>query len=147
MSKKNTILIVDDIELNRSMLIDMIGEEYDTLEAENGEEAISVLSKVGTKVSVVLLDMVMPKMDGFKVLEIMNNNGWIDDIPVIMISAENNPKQIEKAYKLGVTDFINRPFDEMIVRKRIQNTILVYTKQKKLIEAKQLDDFSIKSYS
>lgn len=119
--------------MNRAILTDMLSEEYDIIEAEDGVEAVSLLRKRAMEISLVLLDIVMPKMDGFAVLAVMNQNHWIDDIPVIMISAESGSDQIERAYKLGVADFIMRPFDALIVHHRVVNTILLYTKQKKLI--------------
>ena len=131
--EKQTILIVDDSEMNRAILADMLGEEYDIIEAEDGVQAIAILQKQVNSLSLVLLDIVMPKMDGFGVLEIMNRNHWIDNVPVIMVSAENASEQVRRAYELGVTDFIMRPFDALIVRRRVVNTILLYAKQKRLI--------------
>ena len=131
--KKQTILIVDDSEMNRSILADMLEEEYDIMEAEDGVEAVAILSKHVASLSLVLLDIVMPRMDGFGVLSAMNQNGWIVDVPVIMVSAESGSKSVERAYELGVTDFINRPFDALVVRRRVVNTILLYAKQKRLI--------------
>lgn len=130
---KQKILIVDDSEINRSILTDMLGEEYDILEAEDGVRAVGILNKQVSELSLVLLDIVMPKLDGFGVLSAMNQNGWITDVPVIMVSAESDSKQMERAYELGVTDFINRPFDALAVRRRVVNTILLYAKQKRLI--------------
>ncbi len=130
---KQKILIVDDSEMNRSILADMLGEEYDILEAEDGVQAVSILSKQYSELSLVLLDIVMPRLDGFGVLSAMNQNGWIVDVPVIMVSAESGSRQVERAYELGVTDFINRPFDALVVRRRVVNTILLYAKQKRLI--------------
>lgn len=132
--KKEKILIVDDSEMNRSILADMLDDEYEIIEAENGIIAVSILEKHLLDISLVLLDVVMPKMNGLEVLEVMNKNHWIDDIPVIMISAEKDSSMITQAYGLGITDFITRPFDALIVRKRVVNTIFLYAKQKKLIE-------------
>ncbi len=127
------VLIVDDSEMNRSILADILGDEYDIIEAENGEEAIAVLQKRVAEISLVLLDIVMPKMDGFEVLVMMNKFQWIDEVPAIMISAESAPAAIERAFDLGVVDYISRPFDAAIVHRRVVNTILLYAKQKKLI--------------
>ncbi len=127
------ILIVDDSEMNRSILADMLGDEYDILEAEDGVQAVDVLRKQAAQLSLVLLDIVMPRLDGFGVLAAMNEQGWINDVPVIMVSAETRTAQVERAYELGVTDFIMRPFDALIVRRRVVNTILLYAKQKRLI--------------
>lgn len=119
--------------MNRSILADMLGNEYDILEAEDGAAAIALLQKHVLNISLVLLDVVMPRVNGFEVLTVMNQKHWIEDIPVIMISAESGSSQVERAYELGVTDFITRPFDSLIVRRRVDNTILLYAKQKKLI--------------
>lgn len=130
--QKQKILIVDDSELNRAILSDMLAMEYEVIEAENGLEGVGILQQE-TDISLVLLDIVMPQMDGFGMLEIMRENHWINDIPVIMISAETDSAHIERAYDLGVTDFISRPFDALIVHRRVVNTILLYAKQKKLV--------------
>lgn len=127
------ILIVDDSEMNREILTDMLGGEYEILEACNGKEAITILNKRNTEISLVLLDMVMPEMNGIEVLDVMRKNSWLTDTPVIMISAENSAEVIHKAYELGVTEFISRPFDDLIVRKRCQNVINLYAKQRKLM--------------
>lgn len=132
-SQKQKILIVDDSEMNRSILADMLDDEYEILEAEDGAAAIAMLQKYTLGISLVLLDVVMPRVDGFEVLTVMNQKHWIEDIPVIMISAESGSSAVKRAYELGVTDFIARPFDTLIVRRRVVNTILLYAKQKKLI--------------
>ncbi len=132
-NKEQTILIADDSEMNRSILADMLGDEYEIMEAENGVQAVAAIQKYGMELSLLLLDIVMPEMDGFDVLAVMNENRWIEDIPVIMITAETSSSYIERAYELGVSDFITRPFDALIVHHRVVNTILLYAKQKKLI--------------
>lgn len=133
-SPRQTILIADDSEMNRSILTDMLGDEYEIMEAENGVEAVSILQKYGNAISLLLLDIVMPEMDGFGVLNVMNKHRWIEDIPVIVISAETASTHVERAYELGVTEFISRPFDALILHRRVVNTILLYAKQKKLID-------------
>ena len=132
MFNKGKILIVDDSEMNRSILADMLEEEYVILEAEDGEQGVSVLAERHEEIALVLLDIVMPRMDGFGVLETMNRRGWIEDVPVIMISAESGSASVARAYDMGVSDFIARPFDALIVRKRVVNTLLLYAKQKRL---------------
>lgn len=131
--KINKILIVDDSDMNRAILADMLDEQYEILEAENGVEAVKFLQTHGTEISLVLLDIVMPQMDGFEVLAMMNRYHWIEEIPVIMISAENSHSVVERAYELGATDYISRPFDEVIVCRRVINTIMLYSKQKQLV--------------
>ena len=130
--EKKKILIVDDSEINRALLSDMLSNEYEIIEAENGLEASAILHEQEQEISLMLLDIMMPVMDGFETLEVMNKNDWIKDIPVIMISAETVPAYIDRAYELGVQDYINRPFDEQTVRRRVVNTILLFSKQKEL---------------
>lgn len=134
-SRRNTaqkILIVDDSEMNREILSEMLDAEYEIIEAENGEQAVALLQRNRAEISLVLLDVMMPVMDGYEVLRMMNANHWINDVPVIIISAERSTAFVDRAYELGVTDFISRPFDARIVRRRVDNTILLYAKQKKL---------------
>ncbi len=126
------ILIVDDSEMNREMLSEMLEHDYEILEAADGKEAISILKDNITCISLVLLDMIMPEMNGIEVLDVMKKSGWLVDLPVIMISAEESSDVVHKAYELGVTEFIRRPFDQLIVQKRCQNVISLYSKQKKL---------------
>ena len=101
---KSKILIADDSEMNRSILLDMLEEEYEIVEAEDGTEAVAALQQLGTEIALVLLDIVMPKLDGFGVLAMMNKYHWIEDIPVIIISAESSSTYLERAFELGVTD-------------------------------------------
>ncbi|MDE5764453.1 MAG: response regulator [Ruminococcus sp.] len=127
------VLIVDDSETNRDILSEILGDEYDIIEAVNGAEAIAVLQKESVNISLVLLDIVMPVMDGYEVLSVMNDKHWINDVPVIMISSDNSISSMRRAYELGITEFISRPFDALIVRHRAVNTIMLYAKQKKLV--------------
>ena len=130
---KYKILIVDDSEMNREILSSILGDEFDILEAADGKECISVIRKYGRDIALVLLDIVMPEMDGFEVLEFMNKHEWIDDVPVIMISSEDSAASVKKAYEMGVSDYINRPFDVEVVHRRVFNTIKLYAKQRRLI--------------
>lgn len=129
---RSQILIVDDSEMNRELLSAMLEKEFDILEAEDGKECLEMISQYGTGISLVLLDIVMPGMDGFEVLSAMNRKHLIDDIPVIMISSEDSQNIIRRAYELGVSDYINRPFDARIVYRRVSNTIKLYAKQRRL---------------
>lgn len=139
---KQKILIADDSEMNRSILADMLESEYEIIEAENGVEAIAAIQKYGPELSLILLDIVMPELDGFGVLEVMNRHHWIAEIPVIMISSESSPFHVERAYQLGITDYISRPFDAVIVHHRVVNTMVLYAKQKKLaaLVMEQIDE-------
>ena len=132
MVNKQKILIVDDSELNREMLKAILGEEYDYAEAEDGAQAILMLQQ-DMNIDLLLLDIMMPEMDGFEVLAMMNKYHWIDEVPVIMISAENASSYVERAYDLGATDYISRPFDMAVVRRRVINTLMLYAKQKRLV--------------
>ena len=131
--KRERILVVDDSEMNRSILADMLSDKFDVTEVENGEVALQLLAKEAHSFSLMLLDIVMPIKDGFDVLTEMNRTGLIEDLPVIMVSAETASAQIERAYELGATDFIMRPFDASIVYRRVLNTISLYAKQRKLM--------------
>lgn len=130
--ERHKILIVDDSQMNRELLSDMLKSNFDVYEAANGMEAYSMILDGAHDFSVMLLDIVMPKMDGFELLEIMNRKGWIKGIPVIMISSEKDEASIERAYDLGVIDFIDRPFNERVIRRRITSTISLSTQQKEL---------------
>ena len=129
---KQKILIVDDSEMNREILSDMLGNDFRILEAENGEECLQLLDQYGTGISAILLDIVMPKMDGFEVLNVMERKHLIEDIPVIMISSEDSDVYVRRAYELGVSDYISRPFDAKVVYQRVFNTIKLYAKQRRL---------------
>ena len=131
-SEKQRILIVDDSEMNRAILTSILDDGYDFLEAENGLQAVELL-RANRDITLVLLDIVMPELDGFGVLSIMNEEGWIDSSPVIMISSESDSVLVERAYQLGVTDYIGRPFDKAVVRQRVINTLMLYGKQKHLM--------------
>jgi response regulator RpfG family c-di-GMP phosphodiesterase len=130
---KQKILVADDSEMNRLLLTEMIEDKFDVVEVENGMQAVETLQKHGEEIDLILLDIMMPVMDGFEVLTVMNRYDWIRSIPVIMISSETAPTSIRRAYDLGATDFISRPFDASIVLRRIQNTIMLYDKQKRLV--------------
>lgn len=133
--KNARILIVDDSEMNRDMLSDMLSDDYDIVEAADGEEALSILKERVYDIDLVLLDIIMPAVDGFGVLDVMKRYHWIDNTPVIMISSETSQSYIRKAFELGVTDYILRPFDSFIIHKRVSNTLMLYRKQKKLLSA------------
>lgn len=130
---KPSVLIVDDASMNRDILSEMLGEDYNIIEAVNGAEAVAILQKNSVNISLVLLDIFMPVMDGYEVLEIMNRKQWIKDVPVIMISSDDSIESMHRAYELGITDFISRPFNALIVHHRVVNTIMLYSKQKKLV--------------
>lgn len=131
---KKTILVVDDSELNRALLVDMLEDDFKIIEAQNGLEAMAALVEHEMEISLMLLDIVMPEMDGFEVLAMMNKKGYIKTIPVIMISAESGGSVIDRAYDLGAIDYINRPFDERTVKHRVMSNFVLTLKQKELSE-------------
>ena len=134
MEYQETILIVDDSALNRMVLIEILGKEnYTFLEAENGQQAVELLD-CHPEVDLLLLDITMPEIDGFGVLEIMNQYHWIEETPVIMISAEDSYTFVERAYDLGASDYITRPFDARVVCRRVSNALMLYAKQKRLVQ-------------
>ena len=132
MDKKQKILIVDDAKFNRDILKEILGDAYNYLEAENGNQAIQMIGE-NIGIDLMLLDINMPQMNGFEVLKIMKRSQCIAETPVIMISSEDAVDTMRKAYELGITDYITRPFDSVIVKKRVQNTLDLYMNQKHLI--------------
>ena len=132
MDKRQTILIVDDAEFNRDILKEILGENYNYLEAENGNQAIQMIGD-NLGIDLMLLDINMPQMNGFEVLAIMKRSQCLEETPVIMISSEESVDTMRKAYEMGITDYITRPFDSVIVKKRVQNTLGLYANQKHLI--------------
>ena len=127
--KKKRILVVDDTEINRSLLSDILSGEFDIVEASNGIEALDVLNREGDNIALVLLDIVMPVMDGFEVLASLRKSGLIDSLPVIIISSETSSTYVDHSYDLGAAEYISRPFDGRIIRHRVQNTITLYSKR------------------
>lgn len=131
-SDKPSILIVDDSEMNRVILNEMLKGEYHVLEADNGRAALDMVDRYGDELSLVLLDIVMPGMSGFEVLADLSHRSVADNLPVIMISSEDSDDVVLRAYELGASDYINRPFDARVVRRRVSNTIRLYAKQRRL---------------
>lgn len=130
---KPRILIVDDSEFNRAILKEILEETYEIIEADGGKEALHKIDEYGMKISLVLLDIIMPEKDGFEVLKYMEEERLISDIPVIVISSEDSANYIRRAYEMGVSDYINRPFDANIVYQRVSNTVKLYAKQRRLM--------------
>lgn len=130
---RQRVLVVDDSYMNRMILTEILKSDYEIINASSGEECLEIIEKYGTGIDIILLDIVMPGMDGFEVLNYMNNNNWIEDIPVILISSEDSNQYIRRAYEMGVSDYISRPFDAKVVYQRVLNTIKLYAKQRRLI--------------
>ena len=131
-TERPTVLITDDAEINRELLGEMLSPSFNIISASGGEECISTLEKYGAAISLLLLDINMPLVNGFDVLEYMNKTRLIDAVPVITITADGSDSTVKRAYELGVTDFISRPFDIKVVRQRVENTVKLYARQKRL---------------
>ena len=131
---RRKILITDDSEINRMILIEMLEKDYEIIEAGDGEEALTILKTQGDSIDLLLLDCIMPKMDGFAVLAEMDRLWWKVDIPVIMISAENDQEFIVRAYKLGAVDYITRPFNSVIVRHKVDGIMRMHIHEKNMVE-------------
>ena len=132
MDKRQNILIVDDSKFNRDILKEILGETYNYLEAENGNQAIQIIGE-NIGIDLMLLDINMPQMNGFEVLKIMKRSQCIEETPVIMISSEESVDTMREAYEMGITEYITRPFDSVIVKKRVQNTLSLYANQNNLV--------------
>lgn len=128
------ILIVDDSDMNRAMLREILKDNYSILEAGNGVECLSCVEHMGSSLSLILLDLNMPEMDGFEVLAELSRLGYMDDIPVIIISGTDSTADICRAYDLGATDYIHRPFNTQVIYRRVSNTITLMAKQRRMAE-------------
>ena len=136
---KNKILIVDDQEINRDILAGILHEDYELVLATNGVEAVEALGEDGNGIALVLLDLVMPELNGYEVLEYANAKGFIEKVPVIVISSEADAKTERKCLDLKVIDFIRKPFDKLAVLRRVENVIKLFTIQhnlENLVDAK-----------
>ena len=132
--EKQKILIADDSEMNRTLLVEMLKDNFEIAEVENGAQALAALQENPGEFSLLLLDIVMPEIDGFEVLTYMQQCHWLDDTPVIMISSESSPAYINRAFDLGAMDYISRPFDVSVVRRRVSNTMLLSKRQKQMMD-------------
>lgn len=145
--QKAKILVVDDSSINRMILEDILGDKYDFVEASNGREAIATIKNNNNSIDLVLLDLIMPVMDGFETLEIMKENGFLEYLPVIVVSAEGDSKYMEMAYELGAVEFIKRPYDASVINRRIQNILTLYQKQRRLVSIVEQQIYENESYS
>lgn len=137
MRSKNTILIVDDLEVNRAILGNLFKKNYDIVEVSDGDEALEYLKKEEQNVVAILLDLIMPKVSGIEVLKTMKAENIGKDIPVFVITADNSEKVMYEAYELGVKDILEKPFVPYFLKKRIESVIELYKlkeEQKKLLE-------------
>ncbi len=129
---QNTVLVVDDMEINREILTEILGEEYRVETAEDGRMALEMIEKMQGILAVVLLDLMMPEVDGFAVLEVMQEKGWIEKIPVLIISGETSVKAERKCFDYHISDFIRKPFDNALVKKRVRNVVNLFQYQRNL---------------
>ena len=129
---KPMVLVVDDAAMNREILRAILIKNFQIVEASSGAECMRQLELHGSEIALVLLDIVMPDMDGFEVLAWMNSHGLLEEIPVIVISGEDSNTMAYRAYELGAVDYISRPFDARVVQRRVSNTIRLFAKQRKL---------------
>lgn len=133
MKNKKKIMIADDSKMNQELLTEILGDQYRYTYADNGAQLLDYLNR-DIDVDIILLDINMPQMDGFEVLEIMKQRRWLDEIPVVVISAENDGDFLQKAYSLGATDYIQCPFSAVVVRFRVKNTLMLHSKQRQLVQ-------------
>lgn len=142
---RNRVLVVDDMEINRDLLQEILENDYDIVQAENGKQAVERLTEMHDEIAIVLLDLVMPEMDGFEVLKVMNREGWIKKIPVMIISGETSSEAEVRCFEYGVSDFIQKPFAEKIVQKRVSNIVHLFTYQESLEECVEKQTVTIKN--
>lgn len=128
----NIVLVVDDSEINREILAEILGEEYQVEAAEDGRKALKMIEELQDELAVVLLDLVMPEMNGFAVLDVMQEKGWIEKIPVLIISGETSVKAERECFDYHISDFIHKPFDNALVKKRVKNVVSLYQYQREL---------------
>ncbi len=131
---RDKVLIVDDMEMNRELLADILSDEYSILEAENGRIAMEILESRRSEIAITLLDLIMPEVDGMTVLKKMKSRKWIDEIPVLVISSENSVNVERECFDYGVSDFIRKPFDYLVVKKRVENIVGLYLHKNRLEE-------------
>ncbi|MDE7013074.1 MAG: response regulator, partial [Kineothrix sp.] len=129
---RNKVLVVDDMELNRELLAEILKDEYDIITAENGKLALECLDNQNNEIAVVLLDLIMPEMDGFGVLKVMEQRMWMERIPVLVISGETSINVEKECFEYGVSDFIHKPFDNALVKKRVENIVNLFQYQREL---------------
>lgn len=120
------ILVVDDKGMNRFMLGVMFHDGYEILEARNGLEAIEILEQERDELAVILLDVIMPVMDGFGVLEHMKKDNKLQKIPVVIVTDDSSEETSVKAFEYDVADMVIKPFEPRIIKRRVQNIIELY---------------------
>lgn len=143
---KDTILVVDDKEVNRYMICEIFKKNYKFLEAEDGLEAVELLKSNSDSIAIVLLDIIMPNLDGFGVLDFMKNNKNLDDIPVVMITSDSSIETEKKLEAYDVAEVVRKPFIPAIINRRVNNIIALYDSKRKSDEKKQqiIDELNLK---
>lgn len=131
---RNKVLVVDDVELNRDLLEEMLKDEYDVIKAEDGEMALKLIWEHQEEIAVILLDLIMPKVDGYTVLEKIKSNNFMDKIPVLIISGESSVETETQCFDYGISDFIKKPFDNRLVKKRVKNIVDLFAYKNNLEE-------------
>lgn len=135
---REKVLVVDDVELNRDILEEILKDEYTVIQAENGKRALEIIQNDQEEIAVILLDLIMPEMDGFQVLEVIKENKWMDKMPVLIISGENSVEIEKKCFDYGISDFIKKPFDNKLVKKRVKNVVDLFLYKNHLEEKVQI---------
>lgn len=123
---RDRVLIVDDVEINREILKEILQDEYKIMQAGDGEEALQVIEQNQEDIAVVLLDLIMPKKDGYEVLEVLKKNKWLDNMAVLIISGESSVETEARCFDYGISDFIRKPFDNNLVRQRVRNVVELF---------------------
>lgn len=131
---RSKVLVVDDMEINREILTEILKDDYSIITAENGKRAVELLEEYKEEMALLLLDMIMPEMDGFAVLEVMKEKAWLDRIPVIVISGESAVEVEAKCFDYGVADFVRKPFENILVKRRVKNIVDLYLYKNELEE-------------
>lgn len=131
MKTKNKILVVDDKGINRYMLGDIFREEYEVVEASGGQMAIDVMEADAANLAVVLLDIIMPVMNGFGVLDYMKKKNLLDRLPVVIVTDDDSEETSDRAFEYKVADLVVKPFAPKIIRRRVQNIIELYAYREK----------------
>lgn len=132
MINRGKLLIVDDETVNRALLESYLKDEYEIIQAVDGKDAIDKIQQYGLELTMILLDIIMPEVDGFGVLNFLNDYGYITEIPVILITVDNTIGREEQAFDMGVSDFITKPFNPSVVVKRVRNIVDLYERTKQL---------------
>ena len=140
MCKRNIILIVDDVEINRAILCEAFCCDYNILEAENGRQAVDIIDSSYDRIAAVLLDIQMPVMNGFSVLEYMKTKGYLESIPVFLITADDSEESMLKGFSLGVMDIIGKPFITYFLQRRVNSVVELYRTREQLAEVVKLQE-------